>query len=511
QREVLSRTLSGHLYSIKRISISKNGKFIASGSFDGTVRIWDALNNYVQSEVLFFLPEMVEGLVLSNDSRFIIAGCEDSTIFYHDLVNDVTRQILPDEGANWRSGSLIVSPVANIIALIDYDDNLKVIDIEKGNNGEIIASITLTRDLGSNEAMRFSPDGQEIYLGLINGDIICINWKTGEEIGNLSAHEGSTLCLAINEAGMLVSGGMDQSVKLWKDGNLINVIPCESDPVSIEFYQDTVVAGTEREIVTFNINNDDSLVRIKHQISSSNVGITVDKNSIIRGMGENEIRIWSIAGKHLKTLLGRKETVNKAIISRDNHSIITASNDCAVHVVDLITSGEDIEILKGHDEATTALCISPDGAHLISSGFDDKLISWSTVNWQQDRVLSQAADMVTAMAFTPDGSRVVLACSGDNSIRLMDFASASILKTLYGHEDFMNELIIDPSTNLVYTASDDGSVRCWNFTDESSKTVLDNGDGVSMIAMSLAKGKKWLAAGGKSNRVQIIDITSFTA
>ncbi|MHA2341638.1 MAG: hypothetical protein ACXADW_07165, partial [Candidatus Hodarchaeales archaeon] len=51
--------VSGHRFSVMRLSPFHHSARFASCSFDGTVRIWEKEK---QHKVLFFFPEAIEGL-----------------------------------------------------------------------------------------------------------------------------------------------------------------------------------------------------------------------------------------------------------------------------------------------------------------------------------------------------------------------------------------------------------------------------------------------------------------
>ena len=77
QKEIF--TLSGHLGSVESVCFSPDGKFIASGSNDNTIKIW----NLKEQKEMFTLSGhsgSVESVCFSPDGKLIASGSEDKTI-----------------------------------------------------------------------------------------------------------------------------------------------------------------------------------------------------------------------------------------------------------------------------------------------------------------------------------------------------------------------------------------------------------------------------------------------
>ena len=79
--------LRGHTDSVWRVAFSADGKLLASGSSDKTIRLWDAQTH----EQLAVIPvgSIVYGLAFSPDGTRLAAGCGDNTI---RLIDVATRQ-----------------------------------------------------------------------------------------------------------------------------------------------------------------------------------------------------------------------------------------------------------------------------------------------------------------------------------------------------------------------------------------------------------------------------------
>ncbi|MHB9295703.1 putative serine/threonine-protein kinase PkwA [Pillotina sp. SPG140] len=73
------RTLRGHQGSVRSVAYSPDERFIVSGSFDNTVKIWDAKSGR-NLRTLTGHTSWVNSVAYSPDGRRIVSGSLDKTI-----------------------------------------------------------------------------------------------------------------------------------------------------------------------------------------------------------------------------------------------------------------------------------------------------------------------------------------------------------------------------------------------------------------------------------------------
>jgi WD40 repeat protein len=76
-------------------------------------------------------------------------------------------------------------------------------------------------------------------------------------------------------------------------------------------------------------------------------------------------------------------------------------------------------------------------------------------------LVGQSAALITALAISPDGRRVLTA-SEDKTARLLDLESAKPLGTFRGHTDLLYSAQFSPDGRLLVTASRDDTARLWD-------------------------------------------------
>lgn len=198
----------------------------------------------------------------------------------------------------------------------------------------------------------------------------------------------------------------------------------------------------------------------------------------------------------------------------------------------------------------TALAFSPDGALLASSGYHEVLI-WNPENGQLVRRISNLAeriydidyspdgqkiavaagtpaqigevklfqaadgklladlirtgDSVFAVAFSPDGTKLACACA-DRSIRVYDVATLKEILTIEDHADWVIDVAWSPDGTKLASASRDKTSKVFDVaTGDSLVTFNGHGNTVSGVAFK-ADGKQVVTAGA-DNQIRVWNVS----
>jgi WD40 repeat protein len=80
--------LRGYEYPVRSLAFSSGGKMLASGSHDGTLRVWDAMSGANVLEVRG-RKRGISSVVFSPDGRRIVSGLSDGTVQVRDVTTGV--------------------------------------------------------------------------------------------------------------------------------------------------------------------------------------------------------------------------------------------------------------------------------------------------------------------------------------------------------------------------------------------------------------------------------------
>jgi WD40 repeat protein len=204
--------MAGHEGWVSCIAFSPDGRRIASGSRDCTIRLWDAETGAVVGEPLRGHGSGTTCLAFSPDSRRIASGSGDNTIRIWDGVTGVAVGEPLRGHTDWVR-CLAFSPDGHLIASGSRDNTIRLWD---GGTGLAVGE-PLRGHTSAIKCLAFSPDGRRIASGSGDNTIRLWDGETGISVGDpLRGHTQYVTCLAFSPDGhRIASGSGDNTLRLW--------------------------------------------------------------------------------------------------------------------------------------------------------------------------------------------------------------------------------------------------------------------------------------------------------
>jgi WD40 repeat protein len=204
-------TVAGHADMVTAQAWSPNERFIASAGKDGVVIVWNALNG--QTVSLYHSPSaVVTSLAWSPDSTRLVSGGSDGVAQTWDATTG--SSVLSHHMAFGAVYAVAWSPNGQFIAA-----GAAVVDIWNARTGRLIRSLSSTNVFGPTD-LQWSPDSQRLAVGLDN-NLGAQIWSLTSSKMLLSYRPPSQLrTLAWSPDGQfIVSGDVNGTIQVWNARN----------------------------------------------------------------------------------------------------------------------------------------------------------------------------------------------------------------------------------------------------------------------------------------------------
>jgi WD40 repeat protein len=129
QAHLIGAPLSGHTGGVTSVRFSPDGTILASGSQDGTIRLWDVAHQQPLGSPLTGHTASVYGVAFSPNGALLASGSDDATIRLWDVAR---RQPLglPLTGHSGSVYSVAFSPDGKLLASGSYDHTVRLWDVD---------------------------------------------------------------------------------------------------------------------------------------------------------------------------------------------------------------------------------------------------------------------------------------------------------------------------------------------------------------------------------------------
>ena len=473
---------TGHINKITSASIGPHGKYLATGSVDNSVKLWNVESG---AEIRTFRghKSWITSVAILPDGKRLITGSYDQTAILWDLVTG---------------------------------DKVRIF---RGHKDKITA-IAVGRK------------GRYLITGSRDKTAILWDINSGKEIRVFDRHPDWVTSVAISSDGKyIITGGADRKAYVWdtKTGSMQSLFWKMSSRVS-----SVAISPDLRYIVT---GNADGIARIwsfggakrtkmktleGHKQNISSIVISPDSKFVITGSHDKTVVLWDITtGKKLSTFKGHKAAVTSVAISSDGKRLITASMDATARLWDLqqmdfgsIISGRNppknvqkARVFTGHTKGVRDIATSPDGRHLLTANGDGTVRVWDLVRGAEIRALKGNTSKLNSLVVTPNG-RYVVTGGDDHIARLWDIFTGEELRTFEGHNRPVWSVAVNPDGKSFISGSMDFSARLWDITSGKEIRSFEAKAGGPVWAVDISPDGKTLATGHRDGKARLWDINT---
>ncbi|KAK6518984.1 hypothetical protein TWF281_003675 [Arthrobotrys megalospora] len=493
-------TIEGRSKVTTKVFFSPDGKLLAVGFNDRTIKLWDSATG-ASWATLKGHTAYITSILFSPDGKLLASSDGDCNIKLWDITTGVSQATFGGYGVTFRcecksfssDGLLLVSsqfrygePVAGTIVIWDTITGTSRATLEVEHNRAYSVS--------------FSPSGKMLIPYADNNIINLWDATTGDSRVTFRDYTGSVVRISLSPNGSLLAAGLDDgSLKLWDTATGISQTTIEGHSEGVWF-----------------------------------VLFSPDSKVLLIFCGDETINLWDIATEALQTTFTNySDSACKPLFSPDSKLLVFPSDKCTLKLWDSVR-GIVRATLESSARRNRSILFSPDGRLLAFTSKNDTIGLWDTTTGTTQAILDPL-DSVNAISFSPDG-KLLASGTGNSTIKLWDTTTRASHITSKDQRCLIGPISFSPDGKFLASGFDRyfllhlyrlRAIRIWDIMSRTSQTALDNSHAFDILQhpsvsasdsilvytgpTAFSPDSKLLASGFEDGTIKLWDTTTGTS
>lgn len=342
---------------------------------------------------------------------------------------------------------IMMTPDRKALISVSSDKTIRLWDVETGDLINTIRGQIGEGRQGMLYAGAISPDGQIVAVGgygfgVGKSYIHLFHLQTGKQVGLLKGHSNTIHALAFSQDGKwLASSSHDQTIRIWQISSL------NSSPDKMEYREVALLKG--------------------HRGPVYDVAFSPDGTKLVSASLDGTLRLWEFP-----------------------QDLPDAENL------------EGIKYTEMTQHSAEAYCVAyaPNGKHIISGGFDRKILLWDEQG-QFIKEIDELPYFVTVVSFSADSQKIVASDQSGRSVEIYAIPTGEKITTFTKHNNTVRSAIFCRNDLVATAGGHDNAVYLWDVNSGEVKIhIIAKGRRVDSVALgnglTVAFGNTWGGGNG---------------